>query len=461
MIHSITLNNYMSHKAATFELHPGMNAIIGESRAGKSTVIRALDLTRRNAIPLRHISRWARKRNKKGDMVLTDRMSVAIATSKGTVERFRDAKENGYTVNGKKLVAVGTDVPAEVSEVLNLTDVNFALQHDPHFFLSWTPGAISRYLNDICGMEVIDRATAIAIRLRNATRAEVDKAAMEAETHAKAAEALQWVEKAGELLEAAQEATHCMEQANLSASRLGGIMQEAAKAATTVENTRWAALARVAHSRALEGAEQARAKWIKFGALAGLVQAAEEAKEALARSARFALAREVLGKAKESAAEADEAFSLSTRVGDKVAQAGVQLAILARTALFSEAETLLKDAKTAFQQANGAKSDAKGLQEVIFSALSAQKVLMDVNKWPKSREVLEGAKKASKRAEMAHADAVAVGTLVRDLVAYDNAVIVTAKNLGLLKLQREETLAKMPKICPTCGQAIHNCTLAV
>ena len=461
MIHSITLNNYMSHKDSTFEFHPGMNAIIGESRAGKSTVIRALDLTRKNAIPMRHISRWARKRNKKGDMVLADRMSISITSDKGTVERFRDAKENGYMVNGKKLVAVGTDVPGEVAEVLNLTDVNFALQHDPHFFLSWTPGAISRYLNDICGMEVIDKATAIAIRLRNATRAEVEKATLEAETHAKAAEALEWVEQAGKLLEEAQEAAHCAEQARISANRQGSLILEAKKARATMESTRWAEVAHMAHSKALEAAEYARARWIKFGALAGLVRSAEEAESELARTARFGNGREVWALAMEAAKDANEAMGLANRIGEKVAMASMQLATLARTARFADAEKLLMEAKIEAKQAESVKNDTKTLQSLVFEASKALQALSLGSRWAQAAELLGKARRAAKKAEMARSDALAVGTLVRDLVAYDNAVIVTAKNLGMLKLQRAELVAKMPRICPTCGQPINNCHLAV
>ena len=461
MIHSITLNNYMSHASSTFELHPGMNAIIGESRAGKSTVIRALDLTRKNAIPVRHISHWARKRNKKGDMVISDRMSISITSDKGTVERFRDAKENGYTVNGKKLVAVGTDVPGEVAEVLNLTDVNFALQHDPHFFLSWTPGAISRYLNDICGMEVIDRATAIAIRLRNSTRAEVDKAATDAETHAKAAESLEWVERAGELLGEAQEASHCAEQARISASKLGAIVGEALAALETLKRTEWPALARIAHSKALEAAEYARARWIKFGALAGLVRGAEEAKEALGRTASYPQARKVWVLAQEAATEANEARSLVVQVGDKVAQAAGQLAALKLTARYSEAETLLKAAQVAIKSAETAKSDAKAMQSLVFEASKALQAISTGERWSKAGELLEKARKAARKAEMARSDALAVGMLADALGRAGKAIEHAEKAVELLKMQRAELVAKMPKVCPTCGQTVNNCHLAI
>ena len=461
MIQSIMLNNYMSHKSSTFELHPGMNAIIGESRAGKSTVIRALDLTRKNAIPMRHISHWARKRNKKGDMVLADRMSIAITTSHGMVERFRDAKENGYMVNGKKLLAVGTDVPAEVSEALNLTDVNFALQHDPHFFLSWAPGAISRYLNDICGMEVIDRATAIAIRLRNATRSEVDEATKQAETHAQAAKGLEWVEQAGGLLDKAKEASHCAGQARISAGRLGELVSAAIKAQETMEMTSWAVVARIAHSKALEAAEYARARWIRYGGLSGLVRGAEEATEALRRTARFSRALDVLGEAKAAMGMADEAFSVVTRIGTKVESAASQLLIMKRTARFGQAGTLLKDAETALKQAESAKSDAKALQSLVFEASKALQAISTGERWAKAAEVLERARKAAKRAEIARGDAAAVKLLVGSLELADGAVVASAKAIGLLKLQRGELLSRMPKICPTCGQTVNNCHLAL
>jgi hypothetical protein len=57
----------------------------------------------------------------------------------------------------KKFEAVKTDVPLEIAEALNLTDINIQTQHDSYFLLNDSPGEVARKLNELTGLDVIDR----------------------------------------------------------------------------------------------------------------------------------------------------------------------------------------------------------------------------------------------------------------------------------------------------------------
>ena len=154
MIKRIELNNFQAHKHTVIDFDQGINAITGESDNGKTAVIRGI--------------RWVLENRPSGIDVLNSNwnekfkepMSVKIYTEKGWVERIRSKDRNGYTIcindHEKELSAVGKDVPPEVTEFFNFTDVNTQYQFDPPYLLSMTGGKASEYLNQIIHLDSID-----------------------------------------------------------------------------------------------------------------------------------------------------------------------------------------------------------------------------------------------------------------------------------------------------------------
>lgn len=458
MIHSIALKNYMSHADTVLELHPGMNAFIGESRAGKSTVIRAVRESLENAVPMRHVSRWARSRTKKGDMSLSGRMEVTIATDKGTVTRFRDSKENGYNVNGSPLLANKTTVPTEVLEVLNLSpDLNFAMQHDPHFFLSWSPPVISRYLNGLCGMEVMDKAIAIAISLRNGTRKELDALEVAQETHSKALEALQWVEDAQVLLDTAKASQRAANAAQDKANDLGIRIEAAQDAFRTMKRTIWAEDALQLVATAKEQNALAQAKWRTYSQLHTAIAAATDAKATLGRTEWALAARPLLEQAEASMLLHGRANVLAIQLGERISTASDALDKVQSTAWAHRAGELLSVAKESLTTAQGLRVKCEALGKATESAHWALAEMAKGERWERARALLEEAKKHAKRAKMAMGDAFELGANISQAKAAQErmsaamAVVTDARaSLATLKAQR-------PALCPTCGQVWQNC----
>lgn len=154
MIRDLTIINYQSHKNSRFDFHPGVNVIVGVSDSGKSSVFRSLKLVLQNRpLGLSFHSNFAKKED-------PTEVYITIRNNNSTkqVGRIRSEDRNEYMVEGfdEPLVAFGTEVPEEVSQILNISDINCQFQMDSPFLFSETPGAAARYLNKIVNLDKID-----------------------------------------------------------------------------------------------------------------------------------------------------------------------------------------------------------------------------------------------------------------------------------------------------------------
>lgn len=161
MITKIEIKNFQSHKNTVLEFDKGVNVICGESDNGKSAVIRAIRWVVENQ------PQGIEKINSNWNENFKEPLSVKLYTEKGYVERIRDKKRNGYNIckNGEKeivLDAIGKGVPKEVTDFLNVSDVNFQFQLDPPYLLSKSSGEASKYLNEIVHLDSIDKIMSIA-----------------------------------------------------------------------------------------------------------------------------------------------------------------------------------------------------------------------------------------------------------------------------------------------------------
>jgi hypothetical protein len=100
---------------------------------------------------------------------------VKVTVPEGFVIRKKD-KVDEYIRKypGKKplsLKAFRTDVPQEISDLLNLSDINLQQQLDRHFLLSKTPGEVAVYFNKIAKLDKIDLGMSnVGKRIREITQ---------------------------------------------------------------------------------------------------------------------------------------------------------------------------------------------------------------------------------------------------------------------------------------------------
>ena len=149
MIERIELSNFQSHNDSTFEFHPGINVITGQSDSGKTAVVRALRWVAFNQPRGKgFISHWASESN------------VIISVDGERIERAVGKSDNYYRwVDGSLFKAFGSSVPEEIQKLLNLNDINLQLQLDAPFLLSESAGGVARHWNDVANLDVIDLAT--------------------------------------------------------------------------------------------------------------------------------------------------------------------------------------------------------------------------------------------------------------------------------------------------------------
>ncbi|MFW9871923.1 MAG: AAA family ATPase [Candidatus Thorarchaeota archaeon] len=159
MIKSIKLKNFQSHENTEINFCEGLNVILGNSRSGKTAIMRSLiwnryDKPQGNAF----VSFWDRDSKK---MPKTEHVSE-IVFDDCTIKRIKTKKRNGYDViiNGelKEYNAIGkVGVPEDIINLFNMNEVNIQKQIDMPFMIGETSSEVAKFLNRIINLEIIDK----------------------------------------------------------------------------------------------------------------------------------------------------------------------------------------------------------------------------------------------------------------------------------------------------------------
>ncbi len=169
MIEAVSLQNFQAHRRLRLEFDPGITTIVGRSDVGKSAIIRAI--------------RWAATNQPGGDQFITTGTkgtTVTLQVDGHVIKRKRGGSVNSYHLDGEEYKAFGRGVPGPVVTVLNMGGVCWQGQHDAPFWFSETAGEVSRKLNSIVNLSIIDTTLAnvqaenhaARVRLRDATEQE-------------------------------------------------------------------------------------------------------------------------------------------------------------------------------------------------------------------------------------------------------------------------------------------------
>lgn len=156
MIDKLVLKNFQSHKDTSLEFTDGVNVIIGPSDSGKTSIIRAL--------------RWIAWNRPLGDAFRSNWGGGTLAQlhfdDGVSIERYEADNDRHYKLanpndefgsgNELEFKAFGTEVPEEVQEALNLSEINLQEQMDAPFLLSDNPGQVSRHFNKVANIDKID-----------------------------------------------------------------------------------------------------------------------------------------------------------------------------------------------------------------------------------------------------------------------------------------------------------------
>jgi exonuclease SbcC len=145
----MTIQNYQSHRSSGIEFTPGLNVIAGSTDNGKSSVIRAMLWALLNRPSGEAFKSWAADKD--------DSVDVTLNFDNGWVTKKREKSKNFYLTEGGKFEALRSDVPDPVQQICDITDYNIQTQLQPYFMLQQSSGERAKRLNELVGLDIIDR----------------------------------------------------------------------------------------------------------------------------------------------------------------------------------------------------------------------------------------------------------------------------------------------------------------
>lgn len=246
----LTLEGFQAHETRDITLGP-VTTLVGDNDVGKSSVVRAL--------------RWLCLNRPRGKGFVRRGCKECKVTARleggKRVARLRTGERNAYLVNKKALEAVSGGVPDSVQALLGCGEENFQRQHDPLFWFGLNPGELSREINAIVDLTLIDGVLsflAAEVRKAKAEGGVCQDRLAKAETEV---ESLAWAEEADRDLAALEAAERDMAAIVTKCARIrglvGGLGEVARKARDAAEGGVCAAKAMSAWEAAREVGERA------------------------------------------------------------------------------------------------------------------------------------------------------------------------------------------------------------
>ncbi len=154
----LTLRNFQAHEKIVIDFNPGITTIVGPSDVGKSAIIRALS--------------WVLYNQPSGEAFIKhgeERVQARLRLDGDQLIVRERGKENLYRLDEQEFKAFGSNVPTPIKDLLQVSEINIQRQFDAPFWFAESSGEVSRRLNEIVNLGVIDDALAsVAAQLRKA-----------------------------------------------------------------------------------------------------------------------------------------------------------------------------------------------------------------------------------------------------------------------------------------------------
>jgi DNA repair exonuclease SbcCD ATPase subunit len=147
MIREIHLQNFRPHEKLRLKnVHPNLNVIIGDTGTGKTSIFRAMKLLFNNK-PSGGSKLYKFKESSK--LIIKALIDDIVITreAKKYILKYIDLDKP------LELTSFGKNVPEPIKKVINIQDINWQLQIQPHFLILDNGGSVSKYLNPIFGSE--------------------------------------------------------------------------------------------------------------------------------------------------------------------------------------------------------------------------------------------------------------------------------------------------------------------
>ncbi|MCP4648718.1 MAG: AAA family ATPase [PVC group bacterium] len=200
---SIELGNYQSHKSTKLDFSEGINVIIGDSKSGKTSILRGIRSVKDNKpTGLSYNSYWNRDKKKRP----VKEHYASLFFDDVSIVRLKGKDRNDYILDDDVFEAVGKGAPPEeITEALNITDVNFQKQFDQPFLLNESSAEIGRFFNKIVNLDLSDTILAKAEKDRRDTASSIEKTREELESGREELKRYDWIDEAELMIEEYEE----------------------------------------------------------------------------------------------------------------------------------------------------------------------------------------------------------------------------------------------------------------
>ena len=164
MLKRIRLKNYQGHEDTTIVFSPRVTGIIGLSLSGKTGIVRGLRWVKENRpSSFRFHSHFAK----------SGTTSVQVDVDESTIKAEKSNKSHSYRINDNKpLRKFGRGVPEEVTELLNIGDINIQYEFDDPFLIRGSRPEIARTISKAVNTDIIERAVSKIRKKTNSLKAE-------------------------------------------------------------------------------------------------------------------------------------------------------------------------------------------------------------------------------------------------------------------------------------------------
>lgn len=264
MISAISIKNFQAHKWLRLRFDAGITTIVGPSDMGKSAIIRAL--------------RWALTNRPGGDAFVRHgsqhAATVRVKIDGRTITRRRGgvSTQNEYHLDAKEYKAFGRTVPADIEALVNMGDTGWQNQHDAPYWFCETPGEVSRRLNAIVDLGIIDDTMAAVAKQVHRTRTKLEISEADLTAAKLELDALAWVPKFDAAVTVVEEAANAHTTTTTRATTAHDLINTAYNHRDAHEDAAVAAQAGLAMGDAWLVARVARDTETNLGALVNAAQ---------------------------------------------------------------------------------------------------------------------------------------------------------------------------------------------
>jgi len=149
MLNKLLLKNFKVHKKLKILFDPHITTIVGTNYRGKSSILRAIKWVIFNKPNKNSVINWdAKNQTAKVKLYVNN---IPIIRVKNRTDK------NYYKFNNQIFKSFGTELPEVIKQQLNINYINFQGQHDLPFWFGETSGEVSRQLNNIVNLNIIDK----------------------------------------------------------------------------------------------------------------------------------------------------------------------------------------------------------------------------------------------------------------------------------------------------------------